>query len=95
MTPRQIKITEKVLSLIDWLEAEMGQDFFKLPQPFRSRLIEKLYDIKLESFAAEQLEEEQCEHHNCEYGITKFGSKYFFCYDCKQFFNDLTLANNK
>jgi hypothetical protein len=57
MTPRQIKITEKVLSLIEWLETEMINDSFKLPNSFRVKLSDKLVEIKLESFAAEQLEE--------------------------------------
>lgn len=57
MTPRQIKITEKVLSLIDWLETDVMRSKL-LHSTLRLRLQRRLDEIKLESFAAEQLEEE-------------------------------------
>lgn len=64
MTPRQIKITEKVLSFIDWLETQnmlnkaVAYEDFDEVIKFIVLLGEKLIEIKLESFAAEQLEEE-------------------------------------
>lgn len=59
MTPRQKKITEKVLSLIDWLDKSCTGSMSDLEDRFAYDLRSKLDEIKLESFAAEQLEEEE------------------------------------
>lgn len=56
MTPQQIKITEKVLSLIEFLDDNIGKDL-DLLIGVNYVIRKKLDEIKLESFAAEQLEE--------------------------------------